>query len=182
MKKVSIINLRSTEVLLRLSVVPLTVSSAALVVQANASSDQYGEIKFTDLSGFKFLLATNCISAAYALISAALTFGGLKEMKYLWSFFILDQIVAYLMVTSSAAAAELLYLAHKGDIEVAWGEVCSYFGRFCSRGKTSVVLQYLALFCFICLSLISAVRIFSLFDPPSVSPNKEEKIQGMEMH
>ncbi|KAK8965079.1 hypothetical protein KSP40_PGU018997 [Platanthera guangdongensis] len=39
------------------------------------------------------------------------------------------------MVTSSLATTELLYLAHEGDKEVSWSEVCSNFGKFCNREK-----------------------------------------------
>ncbi|KAK8966113.1 hypothetical protein KSP40_PGU005837 [Platanthera guangdongensis] len=53
------------------------------------------------------------------------------------------------MVTSSSTTTELLYLAHEGDKEVSWSEVCSNFGRFCSREKISLILHFLALLCFI---------------------------------
>ncbi|KAK8968197.1 hypothetical protein KSP40_PGU018000 [Platanthera guangdongensis] len=172
------LNLRFFEIFLRLSVLPLAISSAVMVSQANDTSYQYGDIQFTRISAFRFLLSVNCISALYALISAALLIF-LKENKTSsWGFFLLDQLVVYLMVTSSSAAAELLYLAHEGDREISWSEVCSYFGRFCSRAKISLILHFWALLCFICFSLASAFRVFSKFEPPSVTSDKE--VEGNE--
>jgi len=71
------------------------------------------------------------------------------------------QASACLLVTSASAAAELLQLARRGDREVSWGEVCSYFGRFCGKATVSLALHAAALACFVALSLVSAFRVFS---------------------
>lgn len=91
--------------------------------------------------------------------------------------FLFLQIVAYLMVTSGAAALEILYLAYNGDQKVTWSETCSTYGKFCNRIKIAFVLHALALGCFVILAVISAFRFFSMFDPPPVSSNKEEEEQ-----
>ena len=77
------------------------------------------------------------------------------------------QAAAYLLLTSCSAAAEVVYLAREGDRGVSWGEVCSYFGRFCGRATVSVALQAAALLCFVALSLVSAFRVFSKFGAPA---------------
>lgn len=81
--------------------------------------------------------------------------------------------MAYLMLTSGAAVLEILYLAYNGDQQVTWSEACSSYGKFCSKMKIALILHSLALGCFIILAAISAFRFFSMFDPPSVSSNKE---------
>ncbi|KAJ6983194.1 hypothetical protein NC653_026107 [Populus alba x Populus x berolinensis] len=86
-------------------------------------------------------------------------------------FFVSDQIVAYLMVTSGTAVLEILYLAYNGDREVSWSEACTSYGKFCYRMKLAVILHALALSCFIILAVISAYRAFSIFEPPLV-PSK----------
>ena len=70
---------------------------------------------------------------------------------------------------------EILYLAEKGNQEVSWSEVCSYFGSFCKKTKVSLGLHFVAFVCFIVLSLISAFRLFSKFDAPSLSPSDKEE-------
>lgn len=79
------------------------------------------------------------------------------------------QIVAYLMLTSGAAVMEILSLASNGDRTVSWSEACSSYGRFCSRMKVALVLHALALCSFIVLAVISAYRVFSMFEPPAAS-------------
>ncbi|KAM0997480.1 hypothetical protein ACFX2I_007342 [Malus domestica] len=84
-------------------------------------------------------------------------------------------IVAYLMVTSWAAVMEILSLAYKGDKTVSWSEACTSYGKFCSRMKVALVLHALALCCFLVLAVISAYRVFSMFEPPSVSDKEVEE-------
>lgn len=76
------------------------------------------------------------------------------------------QASAYLLVTSASAAAEVLQLARRGDRDVSWGEVCSYFGRFCGKATVSLALHAAALACFVALSLVSGFRVFSKCHPP----------------
>lgn len=79
------------------------------------------------------------------------------------------QIIAYLMVTSGAAVMEIVFLAYKGDREVSWSEACASYGKFCSRMKLALVLHSLALCSFLVLAVISAYRVFSTYEAPSVS-------------
>ena len=67
------------------------------------------------------------------------------------------QASAYLLVTSAAAAAEVLQLARRGDRDVSWGEACSYFGRFCGRATVSLALHAAAAaFAFVALVLVAS--------------------------
>ncbi|KAI3875447.1 hypothetical protein MKW92_023017, partial [Papaver armeniacum] len=86
-------------------------------------------------------------------------------------------IVAYLIVTSGASVIEILYLAYNGDKEVSWSEACSSYGRFCSRVKVALILHVFTFFCFLILSVISAFKVFSKFDPPSI-PSKGVENDG----
>lgn len=86
------------------------------------------------------------------------------------------QIVAYLMVTSGAAVMEIVFLAYKGDREVSWSEACASNGKFCSRMKLALVLHSLALCSFLVLAVISAYRLFSMYEAPSVS-HKEVRLE-----
>ncbi|TVU33107.1 hypothetical protein EJB05_24892 [Eragrostis curvula] len=157
------------EMALRLCVVPLAVASLWEMATNRQADDTYGEVKFSNLSGFKYLVVINAVAAAYSVASILLS--SFKSLAhYDWVIFLLDQAVAYLLVTSASAAAELLQLAQHGDREVSWGEVCSYFGRFCGKATLSLALHAAALACFVVLSLLSGFRVFSKFHPPVASP------------
>lgn len=164
-QKMATARFKVLEMALRACVVPLAVASLWEMATNKQADDTYGEISFSNLSGFKYLVFANAITAAYSVASILLS--SIKSFaRYDWLIFLLDQAAAYLLVTSCSAAAELVYLAREGDKEVSWGEVCSYFGRFCGRATVSVALQGAALLCFVVLSLGSAFRVFSKCDAP----------------
>ncbi|KAL6604426.1 hypothetical protein ACP70R_042853 [Stipagrostis hirtigluma subsp. patula] len=163
--KTAMAALKLPEMALRLCVVPLAVASLWEMATNTQADDTYGEVTFSNLSGFKYLVGINAIAAAYSVASIVLScFKSLG--RYDWLIFLLDQAVAYLLVTSAAAAAEVVQLARRGDREVSWGEVCSYFGAFCGKATVSLALHAAALACFVALSLLSAFRVFSSCHPP----------------
>jgi len=77
--------------------------------------------------------------------------------------------VAYLTITSVAAVTEIYYLAYNGAKEDSWSEACSSYDRFCGKVKLALILHAITFCCFFVLSVISAFRAFSVFDPPYVN-------------
>ncbi|KAL9402527.1 hypothetical protein Peur_006376 [Populus x canadensis] len=75
-----------------------------------------------------FFVSGICVS--YAFLAAVSTRIRCFVTKA-WLFFVSDQIVAYLMVTSGTAVFEILYLAYNGDREVVWSEALYSYGKFC---------------------------------------------------
>uniref|UniRef100_R7W3Z3 CASP-like protein n=1 Tax=Aegilops tauschii TaxID=37682 RepID=R7W3Z3_AEGTA len=131
---------------LRVCVIPLALASLWEMATNKQADDTYGEISFSNLSGFKYLVFINAVTAAYSVVSILMS--SFKSLaRFDWLIFLLDQAAAYLLVTSCSAAAELVYLAREGDREVSWGEAA-------------------ALLCFVALSLVSAFRVFREFDAP----------------
>ncbi|CAL5059421.1 unnamed protein product [Urochloa decumbens] len=148
------------ELALRLCVIPLAVASLWEMATNSQADDTYGEVRFSNISGFTYLVGINAVTAAYAVASILLS--PFKSFaQYDWLILVLDQASAYLLVTSASAAAEVLQLARRGDRDVSWGEVCSYFGSFCGKATVSLALHAAALACFVALSLVSAFRVFS---------------------
>ncbi|TQD89568.1 hypothetical protein C1H46_024865 [Malus baccata] len=153
---------------LRISAIPLSVATIWLTVTNHQDNPSYGNLKFSNFTGL------NNISGVYAFLVALSSWITCFVTKA-WLFFVSDQIVAYLMVTSWAAVMEILSLAYKGDKTVSWSEACTSYGKFCSRMKVALVLHALALCCFLVLVMISAYRVFSMFEPPSVSDKEVEE-------
>ncbi|GMN51614.1 hypothetical protein TIFTF001_020754 [Ficus carica] len=156
---------------LRISVIPLSIATIWLTLTNHQDNSDYGKLKFSDLTGLKYMVYISSISAVYAFVAAVSSWIRSLASKA-WFFFVSDQIAAYLMVTSGAAVMEIMYLAYNGDKEISWSEACISYGKFCNRMKVALVLHALALFCFFVLAVISAYRVFSMFEPPSL-PNKE---------
>ncbi|XVE50676.1 hypothetical protein DITRI_Ditri01bG0182300 [Diplodiscus trichospermus] len=159
---------------LRLSVIPLSVATIWLTVTNKEFSSIYGELEFRNLPALKYMVCISAISAGYALVAAIASWIRYFVTKS-WLFFVSDQIVAHLMVTSGAAVMEILYLAYNGDQKIIWSEACSTNGKFCNKMKVALILHALVLCCFIVLAVISAYRVFSLFEPPLSSKEVEEE-------
>lgn len=164
--------LKLVDCFLRVSAIPLSVAAIWLTVTNQQDNSDYGKLKFSTLMGLKYMVCISGICAGYAFIAAVSSWLRFLVTKA-WLFFLSDQIVAYLMVTSGSAVLEILYLSYKGDQQVTWSETCSTYGKFCNRIRIAFVLHAMALGCFIILAVISAFRFFSMFDPPPVPSNKE---------
>ncbi|KAL7186562.1 hypothetical protein ACSBR2_028320 [Camellia fascicularis] len=157
---------------LRLFVIPVSVTSIWLTVTNHQDNSTYGNLDFINLLGLKYMVCISAISAGYALAAAVSSWVKCLVTKA-WFFFVSDQVVAYLLVTSGAAVGEIVYLAYKGDRDVTWSEACSSYGRFCARLKIALAFHALTLCCFFVLAVISAYRVFSMFEPPLPSKDKE---------
>ncbi|KAL0320807.1 UNVERIFIED_CONTAM: CASP-like protein 2D1 [Sesamum radiatum] len=150
---------------IRLLLIPFNLASIWIAVNNRQNNIDYGELKFADFIGL------NAVSAGYALFAAVSSWLRCLVTKA-WIFFVADQVLAYLMVTSLATLVEFLYLAYNGDQVVSWSQACASYGKFCSRLKIALSLHVIAVCCFLVLAVISAFRVFRRYDPPFV-PSKE---------
>ncbi|KAL2336890.1 hypothetical protein Fmac_011336 [Flemingia macrophylla] len=150
---------------LRLCAVPLSVATIWITVTNKQDNSSYGMLKYTSLSGLKYMVLVSALCACYSLVAAACSW-----VRYLvtkaWIFFVSDQLVAYLTITSVAEVMEIYYLAYNGVKEDSWSQVCSSYGRFCCKVKLALILHGMTFCCFFVLAVISAFRAFSVFDPP----------------
>ncbi|XP_054817878.1 CASP-like protein 2A2 [Prosopis cineraria] len=162
--------LRTSETFLRL--LPIGLSVAALVLMLNDSqANDYGSLDYTDLGAFRYLVHANGICAGYSLISAAIVaMPRPSTMSRAWTFFLLDQLLTYIILGAGSVSTEALYLAEKGNDSTLWSSACGYFGRFCHKATASVAITFLAVVCYALLSLISSYKLFSKFDAPAPNP------------
>ncbi|KAF3795808.1 CASP-like protein 2A1 [Nymphaea thermarum] len=159
---------RISEMLLR--VLPMALSVAALLVMLKnrQNADDFGSVAYTDVGGFRYLVYANGLCAVYSLVSAlcvAMPRSSSKSCSR-WAFFLLDQVVTYLILAAGTVCTEVIYLSYNGDLKITWGEACSTFGTFCRKATASVAITFAALLCYILLSLLSSHRLFSTFAAP----------------
>uniref|UniRef100_A0A1D1Z9Q8 CASP-like protein n=1 Tax=Anthurium amnicola TaxID=1678845 RepID=A0A1D1Z9Q8_9ARAE len=156
----------------RLFAMPLCVASLWLMASNRQVVDTYGKMEYRDLTGLKYLVWVNALSVGYVIF--AVVSSCFRWLTNAWVFFVSDQVIAYLLVTSGSAVAEVLYLAYNGDRDVSWSEACDYYGKFCGKAKLSLIFHFLASGCFMALSLISAYRVFGNFGVPFDLSSPEE--------
>ncbi|KAL7103453.1 hypothetical protein ACP275_08G179800 [Erythranthe tilingii] len=166
--------LKALDLSLRLFVIPFNVASIWITVSNHQDNTVYGNLEFNNFIGLKYMVCISAISAGYALFGAVSSY--LKcLLSKAWLFFVTDQVLAYLMVTSLAATSEFLYLAYNGDKVVSWSQACDTYGKFCSRLRIALVLHIIVVCCFLVLSVISAYRVFRRFGPPFVPSEEGER-------
>ncbi|KAL9236511.1 hypothetical protein vseg_011176 [Gypsophila vaccaria] len=170
--------IRTAETLLRL--LPLGLCVAALVVMLkNSETNDFGSVSYTDLGAFKYLVHANGVCAGYSLLSAVVTaIPRPFTMSRAWTFFVLDQVLTYIIIAAGAVSTEVVYLAYKGDEAITWSEACGSFGGFCHKATASVSITFVVIICYAALSLISSYRLFSRFDPPTVHSNKASEMSA----
>ncbi|KAK4420774.1 putative beta-1,3-galactosyltransferase 2 [Sesamum alatum] len=156
---------------IRLLLIPFNLASIWIAVNTRQNNTDYGDLEFADFIGLKYMVGVSAVSAGYALFAAVSSWLRCLVTKA-WIFFVADQVLAYLMVTSLASLMEFLYLAYNGDQLVSWSQACASYSKFCSRLKIALALHVIAVCCFLVLAVISAYRVFRRYDPPFL-PSKE---------
>ncbi|GMH13507.1 hypothetical protein Nepgr_015348 [Nepenthes gracilis] len=159
--------MRTAETLLRL--LPMGLCVAALVVMLkNSQTNDFGSLSYSDLGAFKYLVHANGICAGYSLLSAVAVAAvpWPYTLSRAWTFFLLDQLLTYLILAAGAASAEVVYLAYKGDTAITWSAACGSYGGFCHKAMASVIISFVVVTCYVALALISSYRLFTKFEPP----------------
>ncbi|KAL6561672.1 hypothetical protein OROMI_017273 [Orobanche minor] len=166
--------IRTAETLLRVLPMPLCMS-ALVVMLKNSQTNDYGSLSYSDLGAFKIFSPCNAsgVCAGYSLLSAVATaILRPSTMFRAWTFFLLDQLLTYIILAGGAISTEVVYLAYKGDASITWSQTCDSFGGFCRKATASIVITFIATLCFAGLSLISSDRLFSKYDAPVANTRK----------
>ncbi|KAK8706410.1 hypothetical protein V6N13_049977 [Hibiscus sabdariffa] len=124
---------------------------------------RYREFVFADYMNSFFGNAHDGYSLLSAVIAAV---PRPSTMPRAWTFFLLDQILTYLILGAAAVSTEVLYLANKGDSAITWSAACGSFAGFCHKATTSVIITFVTVLCYVVLSLVSSYRLFTKFDAP----------------
>ncbi|KAL0311337.1 UNVERIFIED_CONTAM: CASP-like protein 2A1 [Sesamum angustifolium] len=164
--------MRTAETLLR--VLPMALCVAALVIMLKDSqTNDYGSLSYSDLGAFRYLVHASGVCAGYSLLSAVVAaVPRPSTMSRAWAFFLLDQLLTYIILAAGAISTEVVYLAYKGDTSITWSRTCGSFGGFCRKATTSIAITFVVTLCYAALSLISSYRLFSKYDAPVAYSNK----------
>ncbi|XP_022877694.1 CASP-like protein 2A1 [Olea europaea var. sylvestris] len=168
--------MRTVETLLR--ILPMALCMGALVIMLKDSQiNDFGSLHYSDIGAFRYLVHASGICAGYSLLSAvAAAIPKQSTMSRAWTFFILDQLLTYMILAAAAISAEVVYLAYKGDAAITWSQACGSFGGFCRRATAAIAITFIVTLCYAGLTLISSYRLFSKYDPPVAHNNRGVEI------
>ncbi|CAI8597142.1 unnamed protein product [Vicia faba] len=170
--------LRTAETFLRLLSIGLCVTALVLMLK-NSEENDNGSLSYTDLGAFRYLVHANGVCAGYSLLSAVLVAVPRPTISRAWTFFFLDQALTYIVLSAGASSMDVVFLAENGDSATVWSSACGSFGQFCHKVTASVAITFVALVCYVILSLISSYKLFSKFDvPPSSTDHIAPAFRG----
>lgn len=157
----------NAESLLRLLPMGLCLMALVLMLK-NSQTNDFGSLSYSDLGAFRYLMHANGICAGYSLLSAIISAVPRRPstMSRAWTFFLLDQVLTYIILGAGAVSAEVVYLAYKGDAAITWSQACGSFGSFCHKTTASLAITFAVVICYAVLSLISSYRLFTKYDAP----------------
>ncbi|CAI9757139.1 unnamed protein product [Fraxinus pennsylvanica] len=168
--------MRTAETLLR--ILPMALCVVALVIMLKDSqTNEFGSLYYSDIGAFRYLVHASGICAGYSLLSAiAAAIPKQLTMSRAWTFFVLDQLLTYIILAAGAISTEVVYLAYKGDATITWSQTCGSFGGFCRRATASIAITFIVTLCYAGLTLISSYRLFSKYDAPVAYTNRGVEI------
>ncbi|KAM0958288.1 hypothetical protein EV1_023369 [Malus domestica] len=119
--------------------------------------------EYDDLPTFTFFVVANSIVCTYLVFSLALSVfhiirSNAKKSRIILIFFD-TAMLALLTAGASAAAAAIVYLAHKGNAKANWFAICQQFNAFCEHISGSLIGSFVGVVVFILLILLSVAAL-----------------------
>ncbi|KAM1821437.1 hypothetical protein TB2_023252 [Malus domestica] len=117
--------------------------------------------EYDDLPTFTFFVVANSIVCTYLVFSLALSVfhiirSNAKKSRIILIFFD-TAMLALLTAGASAAAAAIVYLAHKAKAN--WFAICQQFNAFCEHISGSLIGSFVGVVVFILLILLSVAAL-----------------------
>ncbi|KAK4757125.1 hypothetical protein SAY87_007252 [Trapa incisa] len=120
------------------------------------------EARYNYSSAFRFLLGVDSVACGFSLLSLMFICHLSRFQPNFRSYFFLflhDLVIMVLMISGCSAASAIGYVGRYGEERTGWLAVCDQVAKFCNRTLASIILSYLAFFCYFALSIISAHKL-----------------------
>ncbi|XP_028784909.1 casparian strip membrane protein 1-like [Neltuma alba] len=117
------------------------------------------EASYDDFTTFRFFVIAMASVAGYLVLSLPFSVVTIVRPQAVGArllLIILDIVFLTLAVSSGAAAAAIVYLAHNGNPETNWLAVCGQFTDFCQATSGAVVSSFVAVLLLDFLIIMSA--------------------------
>ncbi|RAL39064.1 unnamed protein product [Cuscuta campestris] len=154
----------AAQVVLRLAATAVTLAATWAVLTSNQTATVYGiqfEARYSYTPILKFFLIANIVGCGFSFLSVFVAFV-LDKMadntSNYFSIFVLDLIVMALLLSGCAAASAIGYVGKYGESHSGWMAICDNVTKFCHKLTLSLVLSYLAVIFYLCLTILSANR------------------------
>lgn len=128
------------------------------------------EAIYSDMKALVFSVITLGIVALHSAIQILRCLFSASSMSIApssvlaWAIFLLDQIMTYLILSSSAASAQSAWFSEQGSDGFKWPKVCYLYEKFCKQVGTGIIGSFVAFMALLFTSVISAFNLFAQVD------------------
>ncbi|CAN4100612.1 unnamed protein product [Withania somnifera] len=154
--------LLGTQILLRILAIAFTLAAALMMITSKQTVSLYGiqmDARYSYSSSFKFFAIANMIGCALSIFSLLLaSVIGHKNLgpRIYFFLFLHDLIMMGLLLAGCAAATAIGYVGKYGSSHTGWIPICDHVDKFCHKVTRSIMLSYIAVIIYLCLTIISA--------------------------
>ncbi|KAM0004536.1 putative casparian strip membrane protein [Helianthus debilis subsp. tardiflorus] len=152
----------ASQIWLRIMAAATSIAAVILLLNSRQSKVLFGtdmDARYTYSPAFKFFMFMNVVACALSVLSLlpVVTLGRKfsNSINYFY-LFLHDLMLAILLAGSSGAATTFAQVGKYGNSHAGWMPICESFGKFCHKAFSSLVLGYIAVFCYVLLVVISA--------------------------
>ncbi|XP_006347352.1 CASP-like protein 1F1 [Solanum tuberosum] len=154
--------LLSTQILLRILAIAFTLAATSMILTSKQAVTVFGiemDARYSYSSAFKFFAIANMIGCAFSVLSlilASVLGHKTPDPKNYFYMFIHDLITMALLLAGCAAATAVGYVGKYGESHSGWMPICDHVDKFCRKVSHSIMLSYVAMILYLCLTIISA--------------------------
>ncbi|XP_049349451.1 CASP-like protein 1F1 [Solanum verrucosum] len=132
------------------------------------------DARYTYSPSMKFFAYANIIGCTSSVVSLFLVLiccykKHLHSNKYFFYLFLHDLFVFGLLVAGCAAATSIGYVGKYGQKHSGWNPICTFVPKFCHKATLSLILSYIAIIFYLCLTIISANQSRHIIKKPPKS-------------
>ncbi|CAM8968760.1 unnamed protein product [Rhodiola kirilowii] len=147
----------------------LVTSIAAAASMATAEQDlpffsQFLQFQasYDDFTTFSFFVIANAIVCGYLVLSLPFSIVAIirphaEGVRLL--LLILDMVMLTFATAAASASADMVYLAHNGNPNTNWIQICSQYGDFCRQVSGATVACFISVALFMALMSMSAIAL-----------------------
>nr|P0DI63.1 RecName: Full=Casparian strip membrane protein 1; Short=ShCASP1 [Striga hermonthica] len=118
--------------------------------------------QYDDLPTFTFFVVGMAIVTGYLILSVPFSIVCIARPVAIGPRFLLivgDTLKAVLATSAAGSSAAIVYLAHNGNSDANWLDICQQFNDFCQRVSGAVVAAFVAVVLLIFLIVLSAMAL-----------------------
>nr|P0DI24.1 RecName: Full=CASP-like protein 2U1; Short=PaCASPL2U1 [Pteridium aquilinum subsp. aquilinum] len=146
----------------------LLVRDQQIAVQEVGVTSVTTQLRYSSSTGLVYLVYANGLVALYCFVVVLTSsFNGGSVMRRnksgAWALFVLDQVLACILLSAASAASEIAFLVEKGAKKTIWDSKCIVYGHFCRMLEVSIATSFIAVIMLGSICVLSAKQLFQQY-------------------